>query len=182
MKLKDKLKSIKDFLEDRNLDEKSLKYLIKNNIISHDNLYRFHFLSFDLEGKVEDKVCDSFILPRYLTIEESLRVISFIFDNVDCDKNTFECLEDTTKKLNKVGFILAKNSNNSDRKTVDLFNVINLESSELFSKDEYNDKYFYWYCYGVTREEIEKIYNSHGFDISNVSVFDENKSGRVRRY
>lgn len=53
-------------------------------------------------------------------------------------------------------------------KVVELFSIINADNGHLFKKSNYHKKYFEWYLEGITKSEVERIYNNYGLNIYNI--------------
>lgn len=164
MKLKDKLLEIKEILsysEKEYEEEKDFNYAKKRGIISEDKIYRFHYLEFSgyVFRELKNFTCKDFILPKSFTLEESFKIISYVFEHSTSEPGSYACCCKTTYILNLLGFDLV-DSNIFNK--VDLYCVASSDNGKMFENTVYADEYFEWFIENVTKEDIEEIYSSKG--------------------
>lgn len=113
---------------------------------------------------------DTFTLPNKMERDDAFKVLSYLTDFIEKDDNIDIGSLKSVRTLNAVldlerfGFRKIKCGENA--LVVDLFTVAG--RSLLFKRSEFYDRYFNWYTEGVSKEEVEAIYEKLGMEFKDI--------------
>ena len=116
-----------------------------------------------------------FKLPEGMSREDGFKVLSYLTDNIEKQKDVEPFSLKSTITLDKVldlerfGFIRIEETD--EDKILNLFTVTG--RLLLFQKSKLYSKYFEWYTEGVTKREVQKIYANLGLEFKDVVWFDD---------
>lgn len=157
--------------------------------IGNQNIYRLYYVNYHRIGLsyggigVIDWAFDPFTLPEGMTREEAFKVLSYLTDFIekreDIEPGSFTSVKvlDSVLELERFGFKKVKEDDKN--KIIDLFTVDGRVL--LFKQSSMYQRYFEWYSEGVSREEVEAIYDKHNMPFKDIVWLDKEKKGISRK-
>ena len=142
-------------------------------------VYRLHYINYHRIGEgyggtgygCIDWPLSPFCLPKKMSYQDAFKVLSyltvFIEETLGLEECSFQGMRqlDTVLDIPRFGF--GRPINKVDEKDIiDLYTVTG--RMEAFNKSKHSKKYFEWFTEGVTREEVEAIYEKCGMEFKDL--------------
>lgn len=177
MGLISKLKELKKLIS-KEEDEEIIDEIEEEDFEQQEKVYRLHYLYFNYDrfGEMHDCTCNTFALPQNFSEDDAFKIISFVFSHTSSEIGSYRCCVETTHILNQLGFEPVSKEKEENSKLVDLFSVISTDGGYLnFRISKYYKMYFEWFYDGITKTDVEDIFDGYGIDLSKNELFNSNK-------
>lgn len=159
--------------------------IFEDHPIGNQDIYRLYYVNYHRINEYEG--CDKnnigmidyplrpFKLPDGMSREDGFKVLSYLTDNIEKQKDVEPFSLKSVRTLDKVldlerfGFIRVEETD--EDKILNLFTVTG--RLLLFQKSKLYSKYFEWYTEGVTKRDVQKIYANLGLEFKDVVWLDD---------
>lgn len=183
MKFIDKIKHFfKDLIETINInEEEDFNATFEEHEIGDQKFYRLHYINYhnidrdpNRRGEIDYRY-KPFELPIGMTREDAFKVLSYLTDFIEKRPEVYEAswksvgTLDSVLNLERFGF-KRLDFTPIDDEIIDLFTIDG--RFKRFKSSEYYEKYFNWYTKGITKKEVEEIYQKCGMTFRDIVWLD----------
>ena len=159
----------------------------ENHPIGDQDIYRLYYVNYhrinEYEGCSADNIgmidfpLKPFKLPEGMSREDGFKVLSYLIDNVEKQKDVEPFSLNSVRTLDKVldleRFGFRRVDEKDEEKILNLFTVTG--RLLLFQKSKLYPKYFEWYTEGVSKHEVKKIYEKLGLEFKDIVWLDDSQ-------
>lgn len=179
MNVKKVLQGIRDAI----VPEESYEVPFENHDIGDARIFKLHYVNHYKRGDfggygLVDWPLKPFAIPDGMSKEDAFKVLSYLTDFIEQKMGAQECSFQSVKLLDEVISLERFGFRRIDEKlehptAYSLYTVAGRQL--LFKRSRYYDTYFEWYHEGVTREEVNAIYQSIGMDFEDPVIIGDEK-------
>ena len=178
MDLKEKLLELrKKLVIIKEKETEKVNAILKDHPIDDCDIYRLYYINYHKTGGDNFGTfyypLEPFKLPKNMTREEGLKVLSYLTDCIEARDDVDEC---SIKSVNMLDDMLEKYGftrvDEDSKNYIHLFTVTGIVP--LFKQSKLYQYYFEWYIKNVTLDEILKIYSKYNMDFKNPIWINEN--------
>ena len=191
MSLKEKLIAIRDAIKESKTvcfvnPDNEFDVELEDHEVGNQNIYRLYYINYHRIGMLGHSdnrsniglvnwPCKPFMLPEGLSREDGFRVLSYLTDFIekrdDVEPGSLKSVNTLDSVLNNERFGFKRVDETDENKILNLFTIDG--RALLFKRSELYKKYFEWYVEGVTKEEVENIYNKIGMEFRDIVWLDK---------